>query len=376
MRAIARWCVQHRRMAFGAWLAGVIIVAFAAASAGSDYKNSFSLKGTQSFEALQLLQKAAPKSAGDIEQVVFAVKDGSITDPTARKRADEVLSRLGKLPTVVSIASPYAKGGGAQISASKKVAFADVTMTQEAQKYTTTQAKTFTDAVTNSSSATLTVAVGGQVAEGRRFEWRLERGAGRARGTDCDVRRVRVGARRAPAAGHRRIRARHRRLSGRPALAPDLDGVVQLAAGAADRPRRRGRLRAVHSHPPSPGPAGRKVGRGFDRRRPGHLRSGRAVRRHHRLHRAARHVRAGRQLPLRRGDRRGDRGRVHRPRVADPAAPRSSGSSDCGSSAGEPANACSPGNSRHIKAASGRAGRASSAGVRPRSPWPRWWRWP
>jgi putative drug exporter of the RND superfamily len=165
MRAIARWCVQHRRMALGAWLAGVVIIAFAAASIGSDYKNSFSLKGTQSFEALQLLEKAAPKSAGDIEQVVFAVNSGSITDAASRRHAQAVLARLSKLPTVASIASPYAKGGAAQISASKKVAFANVTMTQEAQKYTTTQAKNFTDAVTDSSTKSLTVAVGGQVAE-------------------------------------------------------------------------------------------------------------------------------------------------------------------------------------------------------------------
>ncbi len=165
MRAIARWCVQHRRMALGAWLVGVVVVAFAAASIGSDYKNSFSLKGTQSFEALQLLERSAPKSAGDIEQVVFAVKSGSIADSAARQHAERVLKRLSKLPTVASIASPYAKAGAAQISASKKVAFANVTMTEMAQKFTTTQAKTFTDAVTSSSSQNLTVAVGGQVAE-------------------------------------------------------------------------------------------------------------------------------------------------------------------------------------------------------------------
>jgi len=152
-------------MALAAWLVGVVGVAVAASSIGSDYKNSFSLNGTQSFEALQLLERSAPKSAGDIEQVVFAVKRGSITDSTARTHAEQVLSRLGRLPTVASIASPYAKGGAAQISASKKVAFANVTMTQTAPKFTTTQAKTFTKAVTSSSSHSLEVAVGGQVAE-------------------------------------------------------------------------------------------------------------------------------------------------------------------------------------------------------------------
>jgi RND superfamily putative drug exporter len=165
MRAIARWCVQHRRTVIAAWLVGLIVMAAAAKTIGSDYKNSFSLKGTQSFEALDLLQRAAPKASGDVEQVVFSVKRGTVTDVAARQHATTVLSRLSKLPTVASIASPFAKSGSAQISASKKIAFADVTMTKEAGAYSTSQSKTFVDTATNNLPAGLQVAVDGQVAE-------------------------------------------------------------------------------------------------------------------------------------------------------------------------------------------------------------------
>ena len=165
MRAIARWCVQHRRTVLAGWIVALVVVAGLAKSIGSDYKNTFSLNGTQSFEALNLLEKAAPKASGDTEQVVFSTKTGKITDAAQRQKATAVLTRLSKLPTVASVASPFAKGGSAQISSSGTIAFANVTMTKTAGAFTSSQATTFTNAVKNHQPQGLTVAVDGQVAE-------------------------------------------------------------------------------------------------------------------------------------------------------------------------------------------------------------------
>ena len=63
MRSIARWCVTHRRLALDAWLVALIGLAVLSKSAGSSYNDSFSLNGTQSFQALQLLEQKKP--AGD-----------------------------------------------------------------------------------------------------------------------------------------------------------------------------------------------------------------------------------------------------------------------------------------------------------------------
>ncbi len=147
------------------WIVGLVALTALSQSAGSDYKNSFSLNGTQSFEALQLLERAAPKASGDIEQVVFAVKQGKVTDRAAEARANAVMKRLKALPEVASVASPYAAGASAQISKSGQVAFANVTMNKQAEKYSTGQATTFVNTATAGSSAGLQVAVEGQVAE-------------------------------------------------------------------------------------------------------------------------------------------------------------------------------------------------------------------
>jgi RND superfamily putative drug exporter len=55
MRALAGWCVWHRLLVVIGWLVALIGLSVISQSVGSSYKDSFSLNGTQSFEALNLL---------------------------------------------------------------------------------------------------------------------------------------------------------------------------------------------------------------------------------------------------------------------------------------------------------------------------------
>jgi RND superfamily putative drug exporter len=89
------------------WLVALIGLSVISQSIGSSYKDSFSLNGTQSFEALTLLQKAAPKASGDREQIVVAVKQGKLTDPAVRAQVEAMLAKVAALPGVASVASPY-----------------------------------------------------------------------------------------------------------------------------------------------------------------------------------------------------------------------------------------------------------------------------
>jgi hypothetical protein len=78
-------------------------------SAGSDYKNSFSLNGTQSFEAQTAARARGAEGLRRQEQVVLAVKHGKVTDPAIEARANRRCSpKLAALPEVASVASPYA----------------------------------------------------------------------------------------------------------------------------------------------------------------------------------------------------------------------------------------------------------------------------
>src|SRR6202044_848149 len=116
MRSLATWCVRHRRTVLAAWLVALVGLTFLSHSVGSAYKDSFSLSGTQSFEAQNLLERVAPKAAGDREQIVIAVSSGKVTDPAVRARTEKILARVAALGDVDSVASPYAPGAGAQVS--------------------------------------------------------------------------------------------------------------------------------------------------------------------------------------------------------------------------------------------------------------------
>jgi putative drug exporter of the RND superfamily len=165
VRALAAWCVRHRRLVVTGWLVVLVGLTAISQSIGSSHKNSFNLSGTQSAAAQNLLDKVAPKASGDREQIVVAVKQGKVTDPAVRAGVEAMLVKVAALRVVASVASPYAGGGAAQISSSGQVEFANVTLKQLATKVTTAEAKQLVATAETGATNGVRVAVEGQVAE-------------------------------------------------------------------------------------------------------------------------------------------------------------------------------------------------------------------
>ena len=164
MRSLARWCFTHRRIVLAAWLAALIGLTVIHTSVGSNYKNNFNLPGTQSFEALNLLQRNAPKQSGDREQIVIATKQGRVTDPAVRAQVESMLAEVARLPHVATVASPYAAAGAHQISPSGKIAFANVIFDVENWKLVTARRNSSVHALAGNGHG-VEVQVEGQVAE-------------------------------------------------------------------------------------------------------------------------------------------------------------------------------------------------------------------
>ena len=164
MRRLAHWCVQHRVIVIVVWIVALFGVSAASQSAGTAYRDTFKLSGTQSFDAQNLLQESAPKAAGDSERVVFAVKQGTVRDAAAKQRIQETLDRLKQFPGVVSVQSPFGAAGAAQVSQNGRIAFADVRLEKESIKYLTPESKRFVDAARSGAGDGLQVEVSGQVA--------------------------------------------------------------------------------------------------------------------------------------------------------------------------------------------------------------------
>ncbi len=165
MRTIAHGCFRHRRIVVLAWVGVLIALTVIHSAAGSSYSDSFQLTGTQSFEAVNLLERAAPRASGDTEQVVVGVEHGKVTDPAVRARLDATLGALSKLPHVSDISSPYTARGASQISPSGQVAFANVTFDIQANKISGAESKAFVNTARPGTANGIQLELNGQVAE-------------------------------------------------------------------------------------------------------------------------------------------------------------------------------------------------------------------
>jgi RND superfamily putative drug exporter len=164
MRSLARWCVRHRLVVLAAWLIALAILVGVQSSTGSRYASGTKLSGTQSAQAADLLNRAAPSVAGDTERVAIAVKQGSVTDPQVRASVDPMLAQLAQLPHVSGVTSPYGPGGAAQVSRNGKIAFATVNFSVDAKNVTKSEATTFVNTARAPNNASLQVDVVGPVA--------------------------------------------------------------------------------------------------------------------------------------------------------------------------------------------------------------------
>src|SRR4051812_47859556 len=127
MRSLARWCFTHKFVVLGVWIAALVAIGGLNASAGSGYTDSFSLPGTESTTALNLLTDNFNTEATDTNQVVFSARN--VNDPRVKARIGRTLADISKIPHVERVDSPFARGAAArQISKDSTVAFANVHM--------------------------------------------------------------------------------------------------------------------------------------------------------------------------------------------------------------------------------------------------------
>ena len=303
MRALARWCIAHRRIVVVTWVVALIAANGIGQAVGSDYNSNF--KGPNSAgsqQALNLLAKYFPARKGDTASIVFE-STAPIASPAVRSRIDglrdedrlaparqrrrlalrgrprDLTRRAHRLrervlrPALLRAAEigdqpgdPHGRGGSHRSIASDP-------------------ARRLADRA------------------GRAAPDRPRHGRRDPRGDDHPADHLRHARRGRPAADRRAARARHGDRPDRGAHARRRRRQLHPRARGDDRARRRHRLRALHSDPlPLRPRRGARARRG-DRHGDGHLRSSRAVRRRDRGDRHARTATGGRQLPARTGDR-------------------------------------------------------------------------
>ena len=121
----------HRRIVVAAWIVATIGILAVSSSVGKKTASSFTLPGTGSQQAVDLLNSSFPAQAGDADQVVFHAKTGKLTNAADRAAIGMALGRVAGLPHVTDVVSPFAPGQHA-VSHDGTIAFATVSFDQSA----------------------------------------------------------------------------------------------------------------------------------------------------------------------------------------------------------------------------------------------------
>jgi len=100
--ALARWSYRRRRLMVGLWIALIVGVNVVGSVAAGDYSNDFSLPGTDSQRAYDLLKTRFPQQSGDTADAVFRAP-GGVAQPAVAARIDGVLASMRAFPHVVAV---------------------------------------------------------------------------------------------------------------------------------------------------------------------------------------------------------------------------------------------------------------------------------
>jgi RND superfamily putative drug exporter len=128
MRSIARFAYRRRWYVLAGWV-GLLVALFASSAAfGQEFTTEFKLPGSESQEALDLLEeKGVAERTGIQGQVVFKAEQG-VNDPAVRESIESLLADIESQPAIegLEIVSPYEPGNEYQIADNGQIAYAEL----------------------------------------------------------------------------------------------------------------------------------------------------------------------------------------------------------------------------------------------------------
>jgi RND superfamily putative drug exporter len=171
LERLARWSFAHRWRMLVMWIVALVGFGVLMNTVGGPYATTFSLPGTESQEAFDLLKARFTTQAGDTATIVFRA-DAGITDPGPRKTMEGVISEVRHLPHVDGVASPYdsQQAQGAGVSRDGTIAFATVQFDVQSGEVPSSAVDRMRALADKAAGPGLEVELGGPVIEQSEFE--------------------------------------------------------------------------------------------------------------------------------------------------------------------------------------------------------------
>jgi RND superfamily putative drug exporter len=109
---LARFAYRRRWLVLAIWLAAVVVAIVLAGASGGKTNDNFTVPGTESQKATDLLKQKLPALSGGQTQVVFATKGATkVTDQAYQAGIEAAIAKLKTVPQVVSVSDPFVAKG-------------------------------------------------------------------------------------------------------------------------------------------------------------------------------------------------------------------------------------------------------------------------
>jgi RND superfamily putative drug exporter len=119
------WTYDRRRTVVAIWVAVLVALGALAAGVGGHVSSSFTVPGTESQRALNLLDREFPGSGGATARIVFAAPQGhTLIEPRYRKLVGPTIRLARQVPQSVGGASAFRESF--QLSRDRRIGFADL----------------------------------------------------------------------------------------------------------------------------------------------------------------------------------------------------------------------------------------------------------
>ncbi len=126
LRRLAALCYRRRRAVVGSWVLLLIVLVGLSGAAAGEFDNDFDLPGSESQEAVDVLQDGGFDSLAGITIQAVVVADQGVDDRAVRAGVEDFLAGVESEVPHVEVVSPYEPEGKRQVAEGGRIAYADL----------------------------------------------------------------------------------------------------------------------------------------------------------------------------------------------------------------------------------------------------------
>lgn len=155
---LGRAAFRRRRLVLAIWLVLFAGMGVAAGTLSGPTNDRFSIPGTESQQAIDLLSERLPQANGASGRIVFAAPEGEQLSGTQRTAVEQALAGVGRTAGVLAASDPFTTGA---VSRDGRIALATVTFRDDPQELENSTREAVQQAADGAKAEGVQVAFGG-----------------------------------------------------------------------------------------------------------------------------------------------------------------------------------------------------------------------